>query len=162
MWVRRRGQGDWPLPAFLVLMDISILNLFLLWPLLSCTHHLWVHFQSFKKWFLYRNFNEMWLICIPYKRKNEFLFSNPIRSPIRVLISSCDKVFTPLGAVRRVVFWRNFPIHTSAAGASLLELDFFLYILRFRLCYLLTNGRHPRWALYSFFLPLKWKVGRVR
>jgi len=74
--------------------------------------------------------------------------------------SSYVKRLTPLSSVRRVAFWRNFPIHTSVWGASFLLFDFSLYILWFRLWYLLIYGRHPRWALYSFFPPQKWKAGR--
>jgi len=85
----------------------------------------------------------MWHIGISHKRTKEFFCSNPIRSPIRV------NVTRPISAV-----------HTSTWGAWLLVLDFSWCWLR--LWYMLAYGPHPRWAPYSFFLPLQWKIRRER
>ena len=118
-----------------VLMDISILNRFLLGG--SCNSAACIiHALIFKV--LKSNFNLGILekcgtsvSLISVQRALSVL--TLLRSPIRGLLFVRRWMFTPLSAVRRVVFWRHFPIYTSAWGASFLVLGFSLYILWFRL-----------------------------
>jgi len=90
--------------------------------------------------------------------------SNPIRNLIRVLLlvrtSKCSRPHKSYTACYTLTYLAHSHLHIRSF-ISCLGL-FYVYILRFRLWYLLANGRHPRWGLDSLFLPLKWKAGRER